>query len=131
MPRNRETMKAANIHQAKSKAKLIEWEPQVRFRGTSNVTVEVISMESQPKKRKRAVRQLRAENTDGFRGETAPWPMDVDEAFWPEEPVAPTSEKKVRQPVCPSLMNLTYFPAPAHLFQGFYPQDWSLLTLSS
>src|SRR5712691_6324248 len=115
MPRNRETMKAANIHRAKSKAKLIEWEPRVCSRGTRDVSVEVSSMESQPKKRKRAVRQLRTENTDGFRGETAPWPMDIDEAFWLEEPVAFTSEKKVRQPVCPSLMNLTYFSAPAHL----------------
>jgi hypothetical protein len=123
MPRNRETVKVANIHRAKSKAKLIEWEPRVRSRGTRDVPVEVSSMESQPKKRKRAARQLRAENTDGFRGETAPRPMDVDEAFWPEEPVAPTSEKKVRQPVYPSSTNLTYFPAPAYLFRGFYPQD--------
>src|SRR5260370_28903480 len=100
MPRNRETVKAVNIHQAKSKAKLIEWEPRVHSQGTRDVPVEVSSMESQSKKRKRAARQLRTENTDGFRGETAPWTMDGHEAFCPKEPAPPTSYKKVRQPVC-------------------------------
>lgn len=117
MPRNnRHTVKAADIHRAKSKVKVIEWESRVHSRGIRDVPVEVRSMESQPKKKKNAARRLRAENNDAHQGETAPQPMDVDEAFWPEEPAIPIGEKKVRQPACPSSTNLTHLLAPTHLF---------------
>ena len=38
--------------------------------------------------------------------------MDVDETFWVDEQVMPSSEKKVRQPAWLSLANLTNLPVP-------------------
>jgi hypothetical protein len=112
MPRNSGTVKAANIRRAKSKSKLIEWEPRVHSRGVRDVPVEISAAASQPKKRKKATRRPRAENDDALQGQTAPRSMDVDEAFWPEELVIPTSEKKVRQPACPFSTSLTFLPVP-------------------
>jgi hypothetical protein len=118
------------------KAKLVELVPQENYRGTRYVPVEVSDMASPPKPRKRASRQPRAERNDTLQHETPqhetpPQPMDIDETFWTEEPVMPTSEKKVRRPASSSSMNLTYPPVRlgAHLPGGIYPQDWPLLTL--
>jgi hypothetical protein len=75
-------------------------------------------MSYQPELRKEACRERVAENNNMLQGETAPQSMDVDETFWVEdlEPVMPTSEKRVRQPVCSSLMSLTYLPVSEHLY---------------
>ena len=97
-------VKAANISRKKlkSKAKLIEWEARVHSRGIRDVPVEVSTMESRPKPRRKAGRQLKEESHGTLQGETAPQPIDVDETFWVEEPAIPAAEKRVRQLACPS-----------------------------
>ena len=102
MPRNRDTVKAANFRRTKLKAKVIEWETREHSRGIRDVPVEVTDMTSRPKLRKKASIWTRIENSAALQGETAPQPMDVDETLWVEDPVIPTSEKRVRQPACPS-----------------------------
>ena len=98
MPRNSDTVKAANLRQEKSKAKVIEWESRAYSRGVRDVPVEVSAAASQPMPRKRACREPRAEGAIELPHETAFQPMDIDETFWAEEPVMPANEKKVRQP---------------------------------
>jgi hypothetical protein len=98
MPRNSDTVKAANLRRAKSKAKVIEWESRAYSRGVRDVPVEVSAAASQPMPRKRACREPRAESAIELPHETAFQPMDIDETFWTEEPVMPAGEKKVRQP---------------------------------
>ena len=85
--------------------------------GTRDVPVEVRATISQPRPRKGASRQLSLENNDTLQGEAGPQPMSVDETLWvdSEEPGVPIIEKRVRQPACPSLTNLTYFPVSARL----------------
>ncbi len=99
-------------------------------RGIRDVPVEVISTAHQLRSRKKGTRRPSAENDNMLQGEAAPHPMDVDETSWAEEPVMPTSEKRVRQPACPFLANLTYLPVPAHLHSRLYPQDCTLPRLS-
>jgi len=95
----------------------------VHSRGTRYVPVEVRDMASQPRPRKRGSRRQNVENNDMSQSETAPQPMDVDETFWVEEPVMPTSGKRVRQPVCPSLANLTTPPQSQHAYiEEFLPK---------
>ena len=117
MPWNRDTIKAANYRRAKSKGKVIEWETRVHSRGVRDVPVEVSAMASQRQLRKKDRRRKMAEQNDPLQGhgEAAPQSMDVDEIFWAEEPVMPTSEKRVRQPAFPSPTNLTYLPVSAQL----------------
>ena len=98
MPRNSDTVKVANLRQAKLKAKVIEWESRAHSRGVRDIPVEVSAAASRPKPRKSACRELRAESAIELPHETAFQPMDVDETFWMEEPVMPASGKKVRQP---------------------------------
>jgi len=126
MPKSRNIVKAADVLRRKSKAKAIEWEPRVYSRGIRDVPVEVISTAHQPRSREKGTRRPSAENDNTLQGEAAPHPMDVDETFWVEEPVMPTSEKRVRQPAYPFLANLTYLPVPAHLHSRIYPQDCTL-----
>jgi hypothetical protein len=102
MPKKCDTVKAANLRRTKSKAKVIEWESREYSRGIRDVPVEVVDLKSRPKPRKKASRRPRAEKNAALRGETAPQPMDVDETFWVEEPVMPTSKKKVRLPPRPT-----------------------------
>ena len=104
MARNSETIKGLKPRRRRSKAKVVEWETRVYSRGIRDVPVDVTAMASRPKPRKGAGRQPRAESNDALQGENAPQSMDVDETFWTEEPVTdmPTSEKRVRQPSCPS-----------------------------
>ncbi len=118
MPRNFDTVKPLNLHRAKSKVKVIEWEMRVHSWGIRDVPVEVSATASQPKRRKRASRQPRSENNDMLQGEIAPQPMDIDEAFC-----------IVRQPEFPSSANLTYLSDTAHLHWRISPQDWPLLML--
>lgn len=115
MPKKCDFVKAAKLNRAKSKAKVIEWETRVLSRGIRNVPVEVSATASQPKPRKRAHRQLRAENDGALQDETAPQPMDVDETFWVEEPAMPPNEKRVRRPAYIFSTDLTYLPAPTCL----------------
>lgn len=115
MPRKHHTAKAADILRSKSKAKIIKWEKREYSRGTRYVPVEVRPTASQLEPRKRASKRPRAENNDTLQGGTAPQPMDIDETFWAEEPVVPTSGKRVRQPAYPSVANLTYLPVSACL----------------
>jgi hypothetical protein len=110
MPRYFQTVKAVDVRRSKSRAKVIEWEPRVYSRGIRDVPVVVSDAPSRPKRRKNVGRLPRAENRDALQSETAPQPMDVDETFWVEELVTPTSEKRVRQPVCHSSTNLTHLP---------------------
>jgi hypothetical protein len=126
MPKSRNTVKASDVLRRKSKAKAIEWEPRVYSRGIRDVPVEVISTPHQPRSRKKGTRGPSAENDNMFQGEAAPHPMDVDETFWVEEPVVPTSEKRVRRPASPFLANLTYLPDPGDLHSRIYPQDCAL-----
>jgi hypothetical protein len=114
MPWN--SVKAVNLCKSKSKAKVIEWETWVHSQGIRDVLVEVSATASQAKQRKKAGKWPRAENNDTLPSETASQSMDIDEAFWVEELVMPTSEKRVRWPPCPSSINLTYLPVPAHLY---------------
>ena len=115
MLRKSDTVKTANRRKARSKAKVIEWEAREHSRGTRDVPVEVSAVASQRKPRGETGRWARAENNDPLQGEAAPQPMDVDETFWVEEPVMHTTEKRVRQPSCTSLTNLTHILHPAHL----------------
>ena len=130
MPKNRSAIKAGKLLR-KSKSKAIEWETRMYSRGTRDVAVEVGGTTSQPRPRKRASRQLSAENNDTLQGEAGPQPMNVDETLWvdPEEPGVPMSEKRVRRPACPSLENLTYFPVSARLHPRIPAQDGPLLVL--
>jgi hypothetical protein len=98
MPRNSDTVKAANLRRAKSKAKVIEWEPRAYSRGVRDIPVEVSAAASRPMPRKTASREPRAESANELPHETAFQPMDVDETFYMEEPVMPAGRKKVRQP---------------------------------
>jgi hypothetical protein len=115
MPRNYETVKVADLRRSKKRAKLIEWEARETYRGIKDVPVVVSFGASQPKPRKEASRLPRGEKNDPLQGEVAPQSMDIDGTFWAEEPVMPTSEKRVRQHACPSSTSLTYLPVPAHL----------------
>ena len=45
-----------------------------------------------------------------LQGETAPQPMDVDEAFWADDLAIPDSERRVRGPLHEMLANLTRLP---------------------
>lgn len=116
MARNSRTVKAAKFGQAKSRSKVIEWETRQYSRGTREVPVEVSTMESQPKPRKKTGRRRKTENNYALQGEAAPQPMDVDDTFWMEEPVVVASEKRVRCPALPSSMSLTYLPERALLY---------------
>ena len=129
MPRKRDIVGAASLFQTNSTARVIEWEPKVHSRGIRDVPVDVSAAASQPRPRKKARRRPRAENNDKLQGETPPQPMDVDETFWVDEQVMPSSEKKVRQPAWLSLANLTNLPVPELIHQRIYPKDWPLLTL--
>jgi hypothetical protein len=102
MPRSSDVVKAVDLRRAKSRAKVIEWETRAHSRGVRDVPVEVSVTASQPKPRKRSSRRPRAEISDALQGETAPQPMDINETFWMEDPVAPTSKKRVRHPAFPS-----------------------------
>lgn len=95
MPRNYDNVKIAKLRRSKKRAKLVEWETRVLSRGIKYVPVEVSAAVSRPKQREKASRLPRAENDHTLR-EAAPQAMDVDETFWVEEPVIPTSEKRVR-----------------------------------
>ena len=79
MLRNSSSVKAADIYQKKTKAKVIDWEPRKHSRGVRDVPVEVIATASQTRPRKKASRQPRAQNNDTLQGEAAPQPMDIDE----------------------------------------------------
>ena len=113
MLRNHDTVKAANFRWSKSKAKVIEWETQEHSWGIRDVPVEVTDMMSWPKLRKKASTRTRIENSTALQGETAPQPMDVDKTLWVEDPVIPTSEKRVRQPAFPSWMKLIWDMSPS------------------
>ena len=114
MPRKHSTVKATSL-QRNLKPKVLKWETKVLSRGIKYVPVEVRDTASQPRPRKRASKRKDVENDDMLQSETAPKPMDVDEIFWVEELVMPTSGKRVRQPVCPSLANLTNLPVSTRL----------------
>jgi hypothetical protein len=129
MPRNSGTIKAAKLHRGKSRGKLVEWESRELARGIRDVPVKVNAMESQSKPRNKAGRLPRAENSNPLQGEAAPQSMEVDETFGVEEPTMPTSEKRVREPTCPSSTSLTHLPYIALLHRRIYPKDWPLLTL--
>ena len=133
MPRKHKIVEAASLFRKNTMARVIEWEPKVYSQGIRDVPVEVSTAASQSRPRKKARRRRRAENNDKLQGETPgetpPHPMDVDETFWVDEPVMPSSEKKVRQLICLSLANLTNLPVPALIHRRIYPKDWPLLTL--
>ena len=93
---NSDTVKAANLCQAKSKAKVIEWETREHSRGVRDVPVEVSAAVHQPMLRKRACREPRAESANDSPHETVFQPMDIDKTLWMEDPVMPAGEKKVR-----------------------------------
>jgi len=102
MPRkNFDTLKAADLCLTRSKAILEEWVPREYSRGERDVPIKVSDIESQqPKRRKKAGRQARAENDATFQGESTPQNMDIDETpfQWVDEQVIPDSQKTVRQP---------------------------------
>ena len=50
-----------------------------------------------------------------LQGETAPQPMDVDEAFWADDLAIPDSERRVRGPFHELLADLTRLPVPKRL----------------
>jgi len=125
LKKNCNTIKAAKFL-PKSEAKVIKWETRTYSQGIRDIPVEVSATTSQPRPRKMACRRPRAESNNMSQGEAAPQPMDINETFWVEEQVIPTSEKRVRQPTYTFLASLTYLPALAHLHWRLYPQDWAL-----
>ena len=96
MPRKRDIVEAASLFETNTTAKVIEWKPKAHSRGIWDVPVEVHATASKPRPRKKARGRARAEKKDPLQAENAPQPMDVDETFWVDEPVMPSSEKKVR-----------------------------------
>ena len=129
MPRNHDTIKVADLRRAKSKAKLIEWEPRVYSRGIRDVPVEVRAAASQARPRKMASKGERVQNNDSveaLQGETAPQSMDIDESFWVEDPVAPTNEKRVGSPHAPPSEPNLMCPLPslsALISKNFSPRS--------
>jgi hypothetical protein len=115
MPRSRDTVKAANILWGKSKAKVVEWEPQNYSRGIRYIPVEVSAATSQSRARESTSGRPKAETNDMLQGETASQPMDIDEAFWADDLAIPNSERRVSQPLHKLLANLTCLPVPKHL----------------
>ena len=115
MPQNYDTVKVGNSRQKKYKANVIEWDTWEYYRGVKDIPVKIIDMASQTKPRKKVDSWPRAEGSAALQSETAPQSMDIDDAFWVEEPAMPTSEKRVRQHACPLLTKLTYLPVPGHL----------------
>jgi len=96
MLRKHDIVDAASLLWVDSTARVIEWVPKKTSRGIKHVLVDMSTVESQPRPRKKARRRCRAENKDTLQGETPSWHMDVDETFWVDEPAMPSSEKKVR-----------------------------------
>ena len=102
--------------------------------GIQYVPVEVSTVESQPKTKsgsKSAAKQPRVENSDTLQDKTAPRPMDIDEAFWAEEPaeepVTPATEKKVRQPASPSQQTSHISQSQRIYIEEFIPKVGSYL----
>ena len=115
MPRSRDTVKAASVLRGKSKAKVVEWEPRNYSRGVRYIPVEVSAATRQSRARESASGPPRAEASNMLQGETAPQPMDVDEAFWADDLAIPDSERRVRGPFHELLADLTRLPVPKRL----------------
>jgi hypothetical protein len=97
---------------------VIEWESRAHSRGIRYVPVEVRAVESQPRPGKKPSKRARTKKDDTFRDESAPQPMEIDETLGMdlvEEPVVPTSGKRVCHPARPSLANLTYSPVSTRI----------------
>jgi hypothetical protein len=128
MPSKRDTIKARDL-QTKARVRVVEWETRMYSRQMRDVPVEVSDSdgESPPKAKKRpkrAARRSRAESSNALQGGTNPQPMEVDETFWAEEPVMPTSEKKVRRSTIHMLL-----PRKPHTSHRFRTPTLRILSL--
>jgi hypothetical protein len=93
-------MKASKVFQRKSKAKVIEWVPRERSRGTRYIPVDVSTSTSRQMQGRDTVR-MAIDNHEAVFQEADPPSMDVDETPWMEEPVIP-EHMRVSSPTCHS-----------------------------
>jgi hypothetical protein len=103
-----------------SQAKVIEWVTKEYSRGPRDIPVEV----STPKRKKARRYSNSGEGNSksvAASHEDLPPSMDVDEAFWTEEPVI-EEEKKVSTPIRPSSMAFD-------MFAGLSNRTWRTLSL--
>ena len=89
-------IKASKLFERKSKAKVMEWEPQKRSRKTIYLPVEVRTSENWQKSARDAL-EMEADNHQAESQEASlpSMDMDVDETFSIEESNAP-EQKRVR-----------------------------------
>jgi hypothetical protein len=94
-----DNVKASKILGKKSKARLVDWVPRESSRGTRYVQVELKASKIQPAPT-RASSRIESDESRLHTPSAAP-SMDVDEAFWTEEPVLP-KKKRASLPASPS-----------------------------
>jgi hypothetical protein len=81
-------IKASKLFERKSKAKVIEWVPQKRSRGTRYVPVE-LSTSKNPHTQRRDTAKMEIDPYEAVSHEDYLQSMDVDETFSIEEPDIP------------------------------------------
>jgi hypothetical protein len=107
-----DNVKASKILGRRSKAKLVEWVPRESSRGTRYAQVELKASKSEPVPT-RASSRIKSDESRLHTPSTAP-SMDVDEAFWTEEPVLPKKKRASFRHLL-SQQYLTSFSVTAHL----------------
>ena len=95
-------VKAYKVFQRKSKAKGVDWVAQKRFRRTRYVPIEVSPSRDQPTPGRDTVRMEIDDRKEVFHEDNHLLSMDVDEAFWEDEPDIP-KPRRVSSPMCPFL----------------------------
>jgi hypothetical protein len=117
-------IKTSQVLGRKSMAKVVEWKAWELAHGTKYLEVEVGTSKNL-KGVKRPVQDTARMETDAVSQEENPPSMDVDEAFWIDEPDVPM-QKRVRFSTCPSSIPFNVAPSPSihtwkSLFQGLTP----------
>jgi hypothetical protein len=86
-------IKASRLFQRKPKAKAVELVPRVHSRRTTHIQVEVGTSNTQQAQGRDVARMELDSHGSAFH-EAGPEFMDVDEAFWIEEPDVPQAEQR-------------------------------------
>jgi hypothetical protein len=124
-------IKASKIVERKTKVKVVDWVSQKRARGIRNIPIDVTTSTS-PSKPRRATE--RTEDNEATSQEATFQHMDVDEAFWIEEPDV-LKKKNVSLPICHSfndVWRMIHLSAGrAHIHGRVYSSDRLLLALPS
>jgi len=92
-------IKASKLFERKSKVKAVEWVAQKHSQGTTYVSVDVSPSKNEQTPQRDTVR-MEIDNHVAVSREVDPPSMDVDDAFWIEEPDVP-ERKRVSSPTCP------------------------------